>query len=89
MILADDLVLAQTPALGQMMARHQQMGGQGNMVAIIDVPRRDTARYGILDVTSDDGTLVAAKGLVEKPAPDVAPSTVSIIGMQAICWLAS
>ncbi|MGB1013889.1 MAG: UTP--glucose-1-phosphate uridylyltransferase [Nannocystaceae bacterium] len=79
-ILADDLVLAQTPALGQMMARHEQMGGQGNMVAIIDVPRRDTARYGILDVTSDDGTLVAAKGLVEKPAPDVAPSTVSIIG---------
>ncbi len=35
---------------------------------------------GILDVTKDDGKLAAAKGLVEKPAPADAPSTLSIIG---------
>ncbi len=79
-ILADDLVLADTPCLGQMMSRHAALGGSGNMVAIIDVPRSQTRRYGILDVTADDGTLVSARGLVEKPAPEDAPSTVSIIG---------
>ncbi len=79
-MLADDLVLADTPCLGQMLARHGQNGGRGHMVAVIDVPRSQTRRYGILDVTDDDGTLVSARGLVEKPAPEDAPSTVSIIG---------
>ena len=39
-----------------------------------------TARYGILDVAADDGTLAAVRGLVEKPAPEAAPSTLSIVG---------
>ena len=50
------------------------------MVAVVDVPREQTNRYGILDVKSDDGRLVEIKGLVEKPAPEKAPSTLSIIG---------
>ena len=37
-------------------------------------------RYGILDVISDDGQLARAKGLVEKPDPAAAPSTLSIVG---------
>jgi len=44
------------------------------------VPREHTNRYGILDVASDDGRLAEVKGLVEKPKPEVAPSTLSIIG---------
>ena len=36
--------------------------------------------FRILDVSSDDGRIVAAKGLVEKPEPEAAPSTLSIIG---------
>ena len=50
------------------------------MVAVVDIPRDQTASYGILDIKSDDGTLVDIKGLVEKPKPENAPSTLSIIG---------
>jgi UTP--glucose-1-phosphate uridylyltransferase len=39
-----------------------------------------TNRYGILDVAQEQGGLARAKGLVEKPDPKVAPSTLSIIG---------
>jgi UTP--glucose-1-phosphate uridylyltransferase len=50
------------------------------VVAVMDVPREHTNRYGILDLESDDGKLASVKGLVEKPAPEKAPSTLSIIG---------
>ncbi|MEQ9681866.1 MAG: sugar phosphate nucleotidyltransferase, partial [Rhodospirillales bacterium] len=52
----------------------------GNIVAVEDVPLEDTNKYGILDVAEDDGRLARARGLVEKPDPSVAPSTLSIIG---------
>lgn len=77
-LLADDLILAETPCLAQMVDAYQETGG--NLVAVVDVPREETNRYGILDVARDDGRLAEAKGLVEKPDPAVAPSTLSIIG---------
>jgi len=77
-ILADDLVLAQKPCLQQMIEAHAEVGG--NLAAVMDVPRDQTDRYGILDVIADDGRLAAARGLVEKPKPADAPSTLSIIG---------
>ncbi|MEN8197628.1 MAG: sugar phosphate nucleotidyltransferase, partial [Pseudomonadota bacterium] len=39
-----------------------------------------TNRYGILDIGEEDGDMVAVRGLVEKPAPEDAPSNLSIIG---------
>ena len=77
-LLADDLVMSKTPCLAQMVAAQARVGG--NMVAVMDVPRAHTSRYGILDVGRDDGTLAEVKGLVEKPAPEKAPSTLSVIG---------
>ena len=77
-LLADDLVLSKTPCLKQMIEVYSEVGG--SVVAVMDVPREHTDRYGILDVESDDGRLVSVRGLVEKPAPDDAPSTLSIIG---------
>lgn len=77
-ILPDDLIMAERPCLAQLLDAHAEVGG--NVVAVIDVPREHTNRYGILDVTADDGRLAAARGLVEKPAPEKAPSTLSIIG---------
>lgn len=77
-LLADDLIQAETPCLTQMVEAHAELGG--NMVAVMDVPRDETQRYGILDVVEENGRLVRAKGLVEKPSPDQAPSTLSIIG---------
>lgn len=77
-LLADDLVQSKTPCLRQLIDVHQKTGG--NVVAVMDVPREHTNRYGILDLESDDGRLASIKGLVEKPAPEKAPSTLSIIG---------
>jgi len=77
-LLADDLILARPGCLKQMIDLHAEIGG--NLVAVEDVPREQTDRYGILDVTADDGKLASAKGLVEKPKPADAPSTLSIIG---------
>lgn len=77
-LLADDLVMADTPCLAQMVDVFDETGG--NVVAVQDVPKEHTNRYGILDVASDDGRLAEIKGLVEKPDPAEAPSTLSIIG---------
>ncbi|MCP1335239.1 UTP--glucose-1-phosphate uridylyltransferase GalU [Futiania mangrovi] len=77
-LLPDDLVLADRPCLAQMVEVYEETGG--NVVAVMDVPREHTRRYGILDVAHDDGRLASVRGLVEKPAPEEAPSTLSIIG---------
>ncbi len=77
-LLADDLVMSDTPCLKQMIDIHADIGG--NLVAVMDVPREHTNRYGILDVGAEKGTLVEVKGLVEKPDPADAPSTLSVIG---------
>ncbi len=77
-VLADDLVLAETPCLKQMVEAYARTGG--NLAAVMDVPRKDTSRYGVLDVVEDDGELVSVRGIVEKPDPSKAPSTLSIIG---------
>jgi UTP--glucose-1-phosphate uridylyltransferase len=74
----DDLVLSGKGCLEQMMEAYAELGG--NIVAVEDVPRAETNRYGVLDVTSDDGRLARVKGLIEKPDPKDAPSTLSIIG---------
>ncbi len=77
-LLPDDLVLSKTPCLQQLADAYRQTGG--NVVAVTEVPREQTNRYGILDVASDDGRLVEVRGLVEKPEPKDAPSNLSIIG---------
>jgi UTP--glucose-1-phosphate uridylyltransferase len=81
-LLADDLMVCDTPCLSQMVEAYAETGG--NLVAIIEVPRTHTSRYGVLDVVSDDGRLVRAKGVVEKPDPANAPSTLTIIGRYII-----
>jgi UTP--glucose-1-phosphate uridylyltransferase len=77
-LLPDDVVLSDRPCLAQMLDVYNETGG--NLVAVVDVPREQTNRYGILDVESDDGRIAKIKGLVEKPEPAAAPSTLSIIG---------
>ncbi len=77
-LLPDDLVLSKTPCTKQLADAYKETGG--NVVAVTEVPREQTNRYGILEIGNDDGRLVDVKGLVEKPDPAVAPSNLSIIG---------
>ena len=77
-LLPDDLVLSKTPCLKQLADAYEQTGG--NIVAVTEVPREQTNKYGILDIANDDGRMVEVRGLVEKPDPANAPSNLSIIG---------
>jgi UTP--glucose-1-phosphate uridylyltransferase len=77
-LLADDLVMAQTPCLKQMIESFDKTNG--NIVAVVDVPKEHTNRYGIVNTGAEDGALVEVHGLVEKPDPKDAPSTLSVIG---------
>ncbi len=77
-LLADDLILARTGCLAQMVEAYNETGG--NMIAAMEVPREHTRRYGVVDPGKAEGRLVEVKGLVEKPEPVAAPSTTAVIG---------
>ncbi len=77
-MLPDDIVNYETGCLAQMIEAYNDFGG--NIVAVKDVPREETNKYGILDIGEEKGNAVSIKGLVEKPDPAEAPSTLSIIG---------
>ncbi len=77
-LLADDLILAETPCLKQMIDAYPEV--RGNLIAVMEVPREHTKRYGVIDPGRDEGRLIQVKGLVEKPAPAQAPSTCAVIG---------
>ncbi len=79
LILADDLILAEKPCLKQMIDNYTE--SDTNMVAVMEVERENVNRYGILDIASDaTGIKIKAKGVVEKPSIEEAPSTTAIIG---------
>ncbi len=77
-LLPDDLFHCKTPCLKQMVEEYPKTAG--NLVAIEEVPQSQTSRYGILSISSDDGKLVRVNGMVEKPAPESAPSRCAILG---------
>ncbi len=77
-LLADDVILAERPCLAQMVDAYDQAGG--NLIAVMDVPRPEVSKYGILDVGAVRGRLIEARGLVEKPPYAEAPSTLAVIG---------
>jgi UTP--glucose-1-phosphate uridylyltransferase len=77
-LLADDLVKADTPCLKQMVDAQTEVGG--NVIAVMDVAPSQTDKYGIVKPGATKGRLVEVQGLVEKPAPASAPSTMAVIG---------
>lgn len=78
-ILADDLIDAQKPAIGQLIEAREKMGG-GNVLAVQNVAKADTKKYGIVGVNDDSLPTSLVHEMVEKPDPEVAPSTLAVIG---------
>lgn len=78
LLLADDLIQSRTPCLKQMVEAYSSE--DGNMVAVIDVLKKEVNRYGILDILSQNDLKVRAKAVIEKPDADNAPSSTAIIG---------
>ena len=77
-LLPDDVIAAEKPCLQQMMEAYEQTGG--NMVAAMEVSPEKASSYGILDIGQDLGSIVEAKGMVEKPNAADAPSNLAVIG---------
>src|SRR5262249_13386345 len=77
-LLPDELTIDSPTCTAQLVAAHERTGG--NVVAVMDVPREQTRSYGIAAVKSATGDLAEITGLVEKPKPEEAPSTLALIG---------
>lgn len=77
-LLPDDVIAADKPCLQQMIEAYAQTGG--NMVAAMEVPPEKASSYGVLDIGDDMGSIVKAKGMVEKPKREDAPSNLAVIG---------
>ncbi len=77
-LLADDLIDAGAAGcLAQLVELHNKHGC--GVVAVENVPREDTNKYGIVEVERIDGVM-SMKSIVEKPDPSVAPSTLGVVG---------
>ena len=77
-VLPDDVIAADKPCLQQMIEAYEQTGG--NMVAAMEVSPERASSYGVLDISEDMGSIVQAKGMVEKPKVGTAPSNLAVIG---------
>jgi UTP--glucose-1-phosphate uridylyltransferase len=77
-LLADDLIKAKKPVLGQMIEKFNEL--QSSVVCVEEVDSQATASYGILDADPPSDRLTKIRGLVEKPEPEEAPSNLAIIG---------
>lgn len=77
-LLPDDVIAAEKPCLLQMVEAYAETGG--NMVAAMEVSPQRISSYGVLDIDQDNGNVVRAKGMVEKPKFADAPSNLAVIG---------
>lgn len=76
-ILADDLMDSEPEAVAQMVEVYNRSGT--SVLGVEYVPRAQTGSYGIVEVVADnEGQRVTS--IVEKPHPDVAPSTQAVVG---------
>jgi UTP--glucose-1-phosphate uridylyltransferase len=77
-LLGDDIIDAPTPAIGQLARVHAETGSA--VVALQEVPRSETKRYGICAGEMEAPNRMRVRAMVEKPAPEDAPSNLSIVG---------
>ena len=77
-LLADDLIDAQ-PTVTAQMTRHFAAEGC-SILGVMEVPRAQTASYGIVSTERPGAGLSPIRAMVEKPKPDQAPSTLAVVG---------
>ena len=76
-LLADDLIDARPSVTAQMALRYAQHGC--SILGVMEVPREQTASYGIVSTERPDAELSAIRAVVEKPKPEQAPSTLAVV----------
>ena len=77
-LLADDLMVGTPPVLAQMAGKFADL--QQSVLAVQEVPSEHTRRYGIVAGEAASDRLIKVSKMVEKPAPEVAPSRMGVAG---------
>ncbi len=77
-LLADDLMIGEPAVMAQMVEQYAAL--QSSIVAVQEVPLEQTRRYGIVAGHAAGDRLLRLDGIVEKPAPDKAPSRLGVAG---------
>ncbi|HYC43169.1 MAG TPA: UTP--glucose-1-phosphate uridylyltransferase GalU [Noviherbaspirillum sp.] len=77
-MLADDLLDGQTPVMQQMTSLYEQHGA--SVIGVETIAREQSRSYGVIAGTSYAERLIKLNGIVEKPAPEKAPSTLGVVG---------
>lgn len=77
-LLGDDIIDSRDSLLDEMLKLHRETGD--NIVALMEVPRDQISLYGCASVIESGDSSVKVIDLVEKPAPEAAPSNLAVIG---------
>ncbi len=77
-LLADDLMVGEPAVLAQMVEQFNTL--QASILAVQEVPAEHTKRYGIVAGVAVGERLVEVQQIVEKPAPEKAPSRLGVAG---------
>lgn len=78
-LLPDDLIWNRGPGALKQMADAAESSG-ASVIAVQDVPREQTGSYGIVATETFSGREGRISAIVEKPSPEVAPSTLAVVG---------
>ncbi|PTK28101.1 UTP--glucose-1-phosphate uridylyltransferase GalU [Mammaliicoccus sciuri] len=77
-LLGDDIVESDNPAIKQLMEQYETTGK--SVIGVQTVPETETHRYGIIEPKSQDERLYEVNRFVEKPEQGTAPSNLAIMG---------
>ena len=78
-ILPDDIILSKTPVLKQLINISEKTNG-GSVLALEKVPKKEVFKYGVIDPKEKIKNFYSVKNLVEKPKPEKAPSSLTVVG---------
>jgi UTP--glucose-1-phosphate uridylyltransferase len=76
--LGDDIIVADPPCISQLLAVHERFGEP--VLAVERVPTSQLSMYGVIRGSAVGDNVYMVEDLVEKPAPEAAPSDLAIIG---------
>ena len=77
-LLGDDIVQYETPAIKQLINQYDETGK--SIIGVQQVNESETHRYGIVDPAKSNEGLFSVNKFVEKPKPGTAPSNLAIMG---------
>ena len=77
-VLADDLLYGEPPVLAQMVETFDHY--HSSVIGVEEIPIEESRSYGIVEGKEWEQNIIKLSGIVEKPAPEVAPSNLGVVG---------